>query len=365
VDAERLLLPAPQVRRILVCQLRQIGDVLLATPAIRLLHEAYPAAEVHVFTEARCAAVLENNPHVARIWAVDKKQLTHLGKELAFYLRVARQGFDLVVDFQQLPRIRWVVALSRLFGCRHRLSYDPPWYNRWLYSHTVRPRDGYAAMCKASVLEPLGLAWRGERPELFLTPSEQAWAHEFLERSGLAGAPLVTVDPSHRRATRRWPAAHFGRVLGLAAAQRPGVRFLIAWGPGEKDLAQEVAAASGTADNGPGACLVPDQMLTLRQLAAVQERAALHFGTCSAPRHLAVAVGAPTLAVLGSTSDAWTYPSDEHGDVRLGLPCQPCNRNECDTMQCLTDLTPEAVLPELLRRLDQATAAGRTTRETI
>jgi len=275
---------------------------------------------------------------------------------LAFYLQVARQRFDLLVDFQQLPRIRWVAALSRFFGCRWRLSYDPPWYNRWLYSHTVRPRDGYAAMCKASVLEPLGLVWRGERPELFLRPGERAWAGEFLQANGLASCALVTVDPSHRRATRRWPAAHFGRTLGLAAAARPEARFLVAWGPGERDLALEVAAASGSA-----ACVVPDRMLTLRQLAAVQERTALHFGTCSAPRHLAVAVGTPTLAVLGSTSDAWTFPAPEHGDVRLGLPCQPCNRNECDTMQCLADLTPEAVLPELLLRLDAAVAAGRRT----
>lgn len=347
--AERPLLDPGKVRRILVCQLRQIGDVLLATPAIRLLHEAYPKADIHVFTEARCAPVLQHNPHIAMLWGVDRKRLTNLGRELAYYLEVARQGFDLVVDFQQLPRIRWVVGLSRLFGCKVRLSYDPPWYNRWLYSHTTRPRDGYAAMCKASVLAPLGIAWSGQRPELFLTAGERAWAGEFLRANGLEDAALVTVDPSHRRATRRWPAAHFGRVLGLAAAARPQARFLIAWGPGELDLAQEVAVASGAT-----ACVVPEQMLTLRQLAAVQERAALHFGACSAPRHLAVAVGTPTLAVLGSTSDAWTFPSPEHGDVRLGLPCQPCNRNECATMQCLTDLTPEAVLPELLRRLDSA-----------
>ncbi|PKN39641.1 MAG: glycosyltransferase family 9 protein, partial [Deltaproteobacteria bacterium HGW-Deltaproteobacteria-20] len=31
-------------KRILVCQLRQIGDVLLTTPSIRLLKERYPNA---------------------------------------------------------------------------------------------------------------------------------------------------------------------------------------------------------------------------------------------------------------------------------------------------------------------------------
>jgi ADP-heptose:LPS heptosyltransferase len=352
--AEPLLAQRQAVRRILVCQLRQIGDVLLSTPAIRILHQAFPQAEIQVFTEKRCAPVLENNPCISRIWGVDKKKLPTLLHELGFYLEVARQRFDLVVDFQQLPRIRWVVGLSRLFGCRARLSYTAPWYNRWLYSHTSTPRDGYAAMSKASVLAPLGLGWQGERPELHLRPEERQWAETWLRAQGLAGRPFLTVDPSHRRSTRRWPAAHFGKTLALVAEARPDLSFIVAWGPGEKELAQEVARACGLPQ-----CLVPQDMLALRQLAAVQERALLHFGTCSAPRHLAVAVGTPTLAVLGSTSDAWTCPGPEHGDLSLGLDCQPCNKNHCDNPRCLTDLAPAAAAPALIRGSDAAREARR------
>ena len=62
-------------KRILVCQLRQIGDVLLSTPSIRLLHERYPDAAIDIFTEKKCTPVLENNPHVRKIWALNKKEL--------------------------------------------------------------------------------------------------------------------------------------------------------------------------------------------------------------------------------------------------------------------------------------------------
>lgn len=62
-----LLLPPESVRRILVCQLRQIGDVLLTTPSLELLARRYPGAEIHVFTEKKCLPMLQGNPHVHTI----------------------------------------------------------------------------------------------------------------------------------------------------------------------------------------------------------------------------------------------------------------------------------------------------------
>ena len=100
-------------KRILVCQLRQIGDVLLTTPSIRLLHERYPDAVIDIFTEKKCTPVLENNPHVRKIWALNKKELPTFWAELQFYARIARENYDLVVDFQQLPRCRFVTLMSR------------------------------------------------------------------------------------------------------------------------------------------------------------------------------------------------------------------------------------------------------------
>ncbi|WP_461211559.1 glycosyltransferase family 9 protein [Desulfocurvus sp. DL9XJH121] len=346
-------LPLEGVRKILVCQLRQIGDVLLCTPALRLLKERYPEAEVHLMTEAKAAPMVQGNPDVARIWSVDKRAHKNLGAQLAFYLRVAHEGFDLVVDFQQLPRIRWVVGLSRFFppasGRQVRLSYEAPWYNRWLYTHTVRPRDGYAAMAKASVLEPLGIRWNGEPPRLYLTEDERAQAAATLAAHGVGpGDVLVTVDPSHRRDTRRWPARHFGELIRLAAEADPRLKFLVLWGPGEEDVAREVAKAA----NVP-ACATCKELLSLRHMAACIERAALHLGNCSAPKHMALAVGVNTLSIQGSTSNAWTYPGPGHKAVSLGLPCQPCNENICPRGRCacLEDLEPKDVLPELLELL--------------
>ena len=334
-------------KRILVCQLRQIGDVLLTTPSIRLLRERYPDAVLDVFTEKKCLPVLEHNPHINTIWALDKKELPTLIHELAFYGRVAHHA-DLVVDFQQLPRCRLVTLISR---AKVRLSYFPPWYNRLLYTHWVTLSGGYSAKHRASMLAPLGITWNGEAPEVFLTKAEKDWAKAFLDEHKLLPGSFLTVDPTHRRITRMWPAWHYGQMLGQVYAARPDIRFLLLFGPGERELAAQVLKYCPT----PEAIVLPQEIISLRQMAAVQSLARLHVGNCSGPRHFAVAVGCPSLTILGATSGAWRFPSDKHHDIFTDLACRPCNQNFCarNDMACLEGLAPEIVSHRVLEFLDR------------
>lgn len=296
-------------KKILLCQLRQIGDVLLMTPVPELLKKRFPHCEIHVLTEKKCVPVLEHNPYIDRVWPIDKKQLSSLWKEVIFYREVASQGFDLVIDFQQTPRCRWVVGFSR---APVRLTRTPPWYTRWLFTHWLEPEKRYASAMKAALLRPLGIEWNGERPLLVLTDAEKHAAREHIASLGLApGEALVAVDPTHRRETRRWPVAHYAKLLELAAAARPGVRFQLLFGPGEESVVAQIAAASNTTDH-----LLPlGRLLSLREMAACIAEATMLLGNCSAPRHMAVAVNTPTLTIQGATSSGWVFPSPEHGWV--------------------------------------------------
>jgi heptosyltransferase-2/heptosyltransferase-3 len=195
------------VRRILVCQFHQLGDVLLATPSLELLARAYPRAEIHLLTEKKCLPLLEGNPHLHTVWPLDKDKLPSLLHELAFYRRISACRFDLLVNFQHLPRGRWMAAFS---GAGIRLAPASSWYNRWLYTCCVEQKRAYAAAFKAQVLSPLGIVWRGERPRIYLSEQEREEGRRLLADLGLGGVltgglRLITVDASHRHATRQWP----------------------------------------------------------------------------------------------------------------------------------------------------------------
>jgi len=233
---------------------------------------------------------------------------------------------------------------------RVRLTFTPPWYNRPWYTHWTDTLDGYAAMSKASVLRPLGIHWNGEPPRLFLSESECSWAGEYLRGLGIRPEEaLVTVGVTQNGPMRKWPEEYYARLLAQALELRPGLKFLLLYGPREEEQAQNVARLAGF-DKG---ILVPDSVLSLRRMAAVMDRAAMHLGNCSAPRHFAAALDLPSLTILGSTSPAWRFPSPLHEDVFLGLDCQPCNQESCGSeARCLRELKPETVLPRFLAFLD-------------
>lgn len=337
-------------KRILVCQLRQIGDVLLSTPLIRLLNTKYPDAEIDILTEKKCLPVLENNPRISKIWTIDKQALRNPLKALAYYAKIGRDGYNLIVDCQQLPRCKWVTLFS---DAEVKLTFTPPWYNRLLYTHWQKPRIGYAAMCKAHTLTPLGIKWDDKPLELWLTQKERDWATDYLQTIGIKGAPFITVDPSHRRITRKWPARHFAGLIRLIRDEYPDMRFLLIYGPGELDDAKEVAALAGNA------AIVPESVLSLREMAALQERATIHIGNCSAPRHFAVAVNTPSFVIHGATGFGWRFPSPEHVAVRKDIECYSCNKNDCETRECLEDFPPEDCIEDALELIN------RTLQDTI
>lgn len=337
-----------KVHKILVCQLRQIGDVVLATPAIELLARRFPYAEIHVLTEKRCASMLENNPFIHKVWSIDKKELTNLVKEVAFYWKVAAEKFDIVVAFQQLPRCRWVLAFSR---APIRLSYPAAWHSRMLFTHSYPLEPGYSARTKANVMKPLGINWNGEKPRVYLQDDELENAAAILRSLGVTSQhTLITLDPTHRRATRRYPAKHYGKVVANLYRQNPQLRFLLLFGPGEEQEAKAVMDAAQCDE----AFIVPERILTLREMAACIAYARMHIGNCSAPRHIAVGVDTPTMTILGSTTSSWTFPSPEHDNIILGLDCQHCNKDSCKRgdFACLEELSPDTVTERVIKHLD-------------
>lgn len=339
-------------KRILVLQLRQIGDVVLLTPSLRLLKRRFPDARIDVYTLAHCAPILENNPDVDKIWKLDRSM--GVFESLGFYRKVGRDGYDMIVDLQQLPRCKWVVLFS---DAPVRFTFPPNWYDRWLYTHWAQISGPYVAKCKAG---PLFNAWNLEWndatdiPRMYLTAEERDWARDWLSVHGIGrGGPVITLDPTHRRATRRWPAEHWGGMIAQVLAARPDASAIVLYGPGELADAQTVVRAADLPPEAAHRLVLPDKILSLRQMAAVIGAADLHVGNCSAPKHIASALDTPSITVRGATSPAWTCPAPGHEDMALGIECQPCNQNVCPQghTRCLTDLAPGTVAARVLERL--------------
>lgn len=307
-------------RRILVVQLRRIGDVILTAPAVAALKRRFPSAAIDFLVEPPAAEVVRAMPEVSETLVYEAGAL----REIA---RVRARRYDLVVDFMGNPRTAILTAFSGA-----PMKAGPAHVgHRWAY-RILLPQSSsvmYAAREKIRMLAPLGVP-----DEPAALPSIPAW------RS--AGRPdnLVGFFPASRKGTRAWPARHYAS-LGRLLREKHGCGVVVFWGPGEKSLAEEIAAAVGAG------AVVSEPTRSLAELAAQLRRCRLVVTNCAGPKHVAVAAGVPTLTVHGSSDPlAWT-PSGlpEHAAVRRDeLHCIGCMRNACPyALECLEGLAPERV----------------------
>jgi heptosyltransferase-2 len=145
--------------------------------------------------------------------------------------------------------------------------------------------------------------------------------------------PVVLMAPGATWSAKQWPAAHYAALARRLAAD--GLRVFILAGPAERDQGQ------GIAEQG-GARLLPPT--DARMMAEAIRRAAVLISTDSGARHVAVAVGTPSVGIYGPSDPAiWSVAEPRHPILRLELPCSPCGLTRCPLPghPCMNALTPE------------------------
>jgi heptosyltransferase-2 len=113
-----------------------------------------------------------------------------------------------------------------------------------------------------------------------------------------------------------------------------------------------------TAANHPRVLSVASEDVSFGPTKAVIRRAALLVTTDSGPRHIAAAVGTPTITLFGPIDPRWSenYQPDAV-NLRLPLECSPCGKRACPLghHRCMRDLTPDMVMRAVKQVLNRQT----------
>lgn len=378
--------------RILVVRTSALGDTVLATPALRALHERHPGAEIHFVTQPPWAALVEGLPFVARVWRWKMGGGSRTLRSIpAISSELRRSGaFDLAVDLQNSPMTRLLVASVRplrtirfvkrksvgavvasIFGEGPVLDGLPA---AALYlealgplgfpTHAAAERSGglvplRSVATPAPAAEPLPplrdpvTGW-DLRPAVRIPAEARAQAEVLLAPAG--DARIVALAPGGRWATKRWPAERFAQVGDALAGE--GAKIVLCGGPGD---AAELRAVAAAMEAKP---IADTLSLDVAGLCAVIERADVLVSCDSAPNHLGQAVGTPVVTVFGPTSSRRWGPLPGAGAaVSLPIGCAPCSnfgKRPCPLGHhaCMLDLGPEAVIAAALAALREGRMGG-------
>ena len=354
------ILPAlPTGARILVVRLRSIGDIVLLTPALRLLKEWRPDLRISAVIESRFRELLENNPDVEEIlnpgeghgWEKIKSRLRAVQE-------IRRRNFSLCVNLHGGPASVFLTRWSRA-GCkvgfhnyRARGTYQilVPDAKLILDQTTV-----HTAELQAAAFFHLGLP-RGDVPgaRLVVTPHHQA---QWEEKRAALGVPknqeYALVHPTALYATKQWAPQNFA-MLGNYIQHEKGLLPIYSCGPCESRVLDAVEQASGAAiQRLDGA--------SLGEFAAALAGARLFVGNDSGPAHMAQALRRPSVVIFGSSSSViwgqWpraeslgAMPQERTASVARVVQnfydCNPCPGDRCyrfERPECILSISFEQV----------------------
>ncbi len=368
-------MPAPE--SILVRGVNWLGDAVMTTPALVRLRQARPGARMALLTPEKLAGVWEGQPFLDEVLSfAPSETLWQVSR------RLRKKRFTAALALPNSPRAALELWLA---GIPERIGVAGPWRGFFL-TKSVAPPSGAAAMRKRSPGEIRRLISAAGPPAAY--PAEAHQVHHYLRLAGAMGASTEPLAPRLEVATervaevrrkfglgregggpwfglnagaeygsaKRWPAERFV-ATAAALRQKTGCRWVLFGGRGDRELAEEIALglSAGRAE----AVVNLAGQTSLMELAAALKVCDVVLTNDTGPMHLAAAVGAPVVAIFGSTAPELTAPllSPLTQIVRQAVPCAPCFLRQCPIdLRCLRGIQPEAVVAAALRCL---AAAGK------
>lgn len=344
-------------KKILVIAMRYLGDVLLTTPLILSLRQAYPDARLDVLVFKNTAAMLEGNPTINHIITTPNRP------GFADYRQLFRQLFrqyDLAITTQTGDR----PFLYTLLAAPLRVAIVPPktttgWWKRFFVQHWTEHDDHVHTVLQHLKLLDLINIQRcfSVVPPQMANTGELAQQHPFL----MDNTDFVVLHPYPQWTYKQWTLegwveiGHYLKNLGLT--------IVLSGGPAQ----QEIDYVATIQRQLPKDTINLAGQVSLAQLAAIIGQARLYIGPDTGITHLAAATGVPVIALYGPTNpEKWapwpcgfeqnSNPFDKTGSRQLNnisliqgkgdcVPCQleGCDRHRQSRSLCLDTLSFEQV----------------------
>jgi lipopolysaccharide heptosyltransferase II len=344
------------LHKTLVIRLSSVGDVVLSSPLVRVLHGRFPDCQIDFLVKAEYAELVQFNPHVAHVLEFPRGGT--LG-DLARLRRAVRSSrYDLIIDIHDSFRSRFLsAAASRVTRVDKRkiarsvlVAFKLDIYERFGGAPDVQARY-------AETLRTWGISDDGKAPELFFPPATRQRVEEILGAEHLApGAACIGVCPGARHWNKMWPAERFAESAALLA-EAHHLSVLLFGGADEWNLCYAIAKA--IREHQPRVSVLNlAGCLSLLETGCAMDRCALVLANDTGLMHIAEARGVPVVAIFGPTVRQFGFfPRGARATVVEvpHLSCRPCTHiglSRCPRghFRCMREI-PAATVAETAERM--------------
>lgn len=303
--------------RPLIVRCGALGDMVMLTTLIRLLHARYGQRVDVLTTGAWTPPLLAPMPEVGEIHLVASRNTPYLlcpsQWSAVRWLRSRGRGPVYVCD-TDAPTLR-LLARAPLHPddvVQRRADDDEEngitrlWPDRWIRVGMRDPAQPYAT----APVEPAAF----RLPSLRVTDQDRQDLAHWRATHGLEG-PCVLFQPGNKRTHKRgnvatashpkyWPPSAWADVAAAVWQRFPQARIVLCGSPAEHGVLDEIAAVTGRDPRLYNAA----RELPVPRLLALLEQAHSLVSVDTGPAHAAAALGCPLVVMFGAASPAKWRP---------------------------------------------------------
>ena len=338
------------IGKILVVRLSSIGDIILTTPLLRSLRNAYPEAHITYLTKKPFEELLSGSPHIDELITFESGEGLKGLKKIKHHLR--RQRYDLYLDIHKNWRSRY---LRIGLGARKITSYRKlifrrtmlVWFKINLYTSIKPVYERYF-----DAVKDLGIHYDGRGTEIQVPAEKSEKVRTMLSDAGYTfDTPLVILCPSATYFNKRWKPEGFVETAQQLIREKSAY-VVVHGGKEDIELCGHIASSIGR-----NAVSMAGQ-LSLSGSAALLKYGTLVIANDSGLLHLAQSQKRPVIGIYGATTRELGYfPIEQDSTViETDLSCRPCTHNGLDKcpkehFRCMNDIPAFKVIEAALHYL--------------
>lgn len=346
------------MRRVLVVKLRYHGDVLLTTPVFSALKHAHPHLEIDALVYRETSDMLSGHACVSRLFTIDRSVrkdgwMAQLAAEWRLLAALRARRYDLLIHLTEHwrgPLFKRLLHIPVAVTARYRRRAGSRlWRNSFTHHYPVPKSPRHMVERHLDALRRIGVQPVPEHSRLHLEPGAAAAesAAQKLAALELSEGGYVLLHPASRFFYKCWDPARTAALID--ALHDRGRTVLMTGAPTQAEgaMAAEILRRCARSPHS----LVGQ--LSLKELAWCIGKAQLFVGVDSVPMHIAAAMGTPTVALFGpSTQAVWGPWQVDHEIVASRPGCQPCQQRGCGdggVSQCIQDIAVADVMSAIAR----------------
>ncbi|MBI5345828.1 MAG: glycosyltransferase family 9 protein [Chlamydiae bacterium] len=337
-------------KRILVCNIAHLGDVIIATAILPILKQKFGDCHIGFLTSSASKVVIEGHKLINVIHEFNhfrlnrgnnllKKIFQHIQSKKKVIKELKEESYDIAIDlYYFFPNSISIIAKAKI---PMRIGYTSGGFGP-LLTHSLdwSMKDHYVGFYHLQLLKFLDINFENYKPKPNLSEVKEIVKDRVEGKILEKGYVIFHLGSGHH--LKEWPLEKYKAVTKKLV--KKGINIIFT-GKGEQENKNinEVIQDEKR-------CLNLCDKLSWAEFAFLVKKAKVILCVDTAINHLTTALDVTTVCLYSGINNFhhWRYPSENNIALMKTLSCTFCYNNKgCEKMSCIRDISVEAVYETL------------------